>query len=178
MLDVDLEPPRPVRRLAVQLLVEPVPEPADRLSEGKPGRREVEDANRVQPADPGPDDQCDPAPERGAEDPEPPTPDIKWPLARRARATGDEVIQPPADQRARQRREAEPEHVPGVLPAPARDERARDAEDDRPESDEQAVPVAAEGSEPQLRRPGARHVLLDLPRRSFGRVRNGHCGIV
>ena len=46
------------------------------------------------------------------------------------------------------------------------------------ERDEQAVPVAAEGSEPQHRRPGARHVLPGLPRRSFGMVRNNHWGIV
>ena len=121
MLDVDLEPPRPVRRLAVQLLVEPVPEPPDRLAERQAGCREVEDANRVEPADPGPDVQREPASERSAEDPEPPTPDVERSLAGRARAARHEVVQPPADQRAWQRREAEPQNVPGV--APRADER-------------------------------------------------------
>src|SRR5207302_1923191 len=38
MLDVDLETPRPIGRLAVQLLVEPVADPADPLGEQDPGR--------------------------------------------------------------------------------------------------------------------------------------------
>src|ERR1700709_1592437 len=106
-----------------------------------------------------------------------PTP-ARPPLPRAPASAGDEVVEPCPDERAGQRGEADPEDVVGRLtPAPG-DERRRDAEHHRTERDEQAVPVAAEGSEPQLRRAGTRHELPGPPRNSFGMVRNSHWGIV
>ena len=178
MREVDLEPPPAIGRLAVELLVEPVAEASDGLAEREPRRREVEQPERGEAAQPRADRERETSAQRRTEDAESPAPDRERALALSARAAGHEVVEAGADQRTGKRGEADPPHVVGGLPAPPRDERGHDAEEDGAERDEQAVPVAAEGSEPQLRRPGARHVLPGLPRRSFGMVRNSHWGIV
>ena len=178
VLEVDREPPPAVRRLAVELLVEPVPEPPDRLPEREPGRREVEHAQRIEPAQARADRQHERAADRGAEDAEPPAPHVERALVRRSRAAGDEVVEPGPGERDGHGGEAEPEDVEAATDPPLGDQRRHHAEDDDPERDEQAVPVAAERPDPEHGRPGTRHELPGPPQRPFDKVRNGQWGIV
>src|SRR5947207_2311597 len=85
VLGVDLDPPRQARRLAVELLVEPVPPPADALREqqsGRDGVREVADSR----AGAAHDDRAREAAEQDpAPDAEAALPDREDPLPLRAR---------------------------------------------------------------------------------------------
>ncbi len=139
---VDLEPPRQVGRLAVELLVPPVAEAADRLRQQERGR---DDVHRAQHAPAGALDHPgarEHAEEDPAPDPEATLPDLEDALPLRVGDVvpgGDDVVEPRADDPGRDAPHGDPEDQVGVAlapaPAPARQE---DGGDDR---DEQRQPV-------------------------------------
>src|SRR5439155_14776787 len=80
VLRVDLESPRPVGRLPIQLLVEPVADPADPLREQQPGRGRIRKLPHAAPRALDDDRARDRAKEDPAPDAETALPDLEDPL--------------------------------------------------------------------------------------------------
>ena len=74
---LDLQPPRQVGRLAVQLVVEVVAEPADRLGEQECRRQRIREAPEPDAGDPAPDEYTECAAEQRSEDRDAALPDVE-----------------------------------------------------------------------------------------------------
>ena len=144
VVGVDPQPPGQARRLAEELLVPPVADPADALREQQAGRRRVHERRRARTRAAHDDHPGDRPEEDPAPDAEPAVPELEHALPFRRRhlvPRGDVVVEPRPDDAEPDAPERDAQHEIAVAPhaAPA-DARQPDAEQDR-DQQRQAVQV-------------------------------------